>query len=799
MSYILKKKMKKGFTIVELVIVIAVIAVLASVLIPTFSSVIDKANESAALQEVQNAYIEALAKALGQNLDKHKETVNGFTFEFIGSTGQNATVTTDSAEFNAKYTAKVEGGVVVIEPTNGNGGVKPPTSTHTHVECPTCKKCTAADCDGDKCLGHIGVDKVTLNETELVIGTKDDPVTLIATVSPETADQTVTWNVTDDDGAASCVQNGNKITITGLKAGTAIITATANGGTNVTATCTVTVKVGKSISDPVDLKTALESGGTYFLKGGQAFTLNNTDICSGVISTLDLNGHTLTIGFNPEDYSLDVSGYLTIKNLEPSQGGVDIAAPENIQEFEDNVYWNSGAGINVVGKLDLEGVIITGNRPCNIENYNETNLTNCTYYVNRGCGFYNAGVRAEVVNCNLTVNSGTGFQNKGTAIVANGTMTTEANRNLIYCDSGTISIIGTQFTGNGTLSLDGEAILWNVAIGEEGQEVAPTLDAKYADVIIYSSPDKPTDLDEGLSNFAPEALEETVIVSDALFTSVEIHGGTFNGNVTIGGTATISDVHFKGDLTFTGKKMKVEIKGNTIVDGSVLCSGQNSQVCIYNGKYYGSVQSSAAQLTIENGQFGHEDVSQNQDGVSVSMYGASALMTIKGGTFYVPVHALGSSYTNSGLTIDGGTFNATVSTKDYVNSSGGVSNTKIIINGGTFNCNVENLACSGNIKITNSKNNVVITENVVVSSSKPSEDSSCIIEISGGEIRGTLYCVGKFNKIKISGGTFGVGENKYEYDSSTFESFANGQWDAPDYNVSPDGNWWIIEKETVPQ
>ena len=46
---------KKGFTIVELVIVIAVIAILAAVLIPTFSSIIDKANESSALQKATNA------------------------------------------------------------------------------------------------------------------------------------------------------------------------------------------------------------------------------------------------------------------------------------------------------------------------------------------------------------------------------------------------------------------------------------------------------------------------------------------------------------------------------------------------------------------------------------------------------------------------------------------------------------------------------------------------------------------------------------------------------------------------
>ena len=60
----MKKANKKGFTIVELVIVIAVIAILAAVLIPTFSNVVEKANESKALQEVRNAYTATLANDL---------------------------------------------------------------------------------------------------------------------------------------------------------------------------------------------------------------------------------------------------------------------------------------------------------------------------------------------------------------------------------------------------------------------------------------------------------------------------------------------------------------------------------------------------------------------------------------------------------------------------------------------------------------------------------------------------------------------------------------------------------------
>ena len=48
----IKRNNKKGFTIVELVIVIAVIAILAAVLIPTFSGIVKKANLSADQQAV---------------------------------------------------------------------------------------------------------------------------------------------------------------------------------------------------------------------------------------------------------------------------------------------------------------------------------------------------------------------------------------------------------------------------------------------------------------------------------------------------------------------------------------------------------------------------------------------------------------------------------------------------------------------------------------------------------------------------------------------------------------------------
>ena len=58
------KKSKKGFTIVELVIVIAVIGILSAILIPTFANLVGEAREAKIQSEVSSAYMAyAAAKA----------------------------------------------------------------------------------------------------------------------------------------------------------------------------------------------------------------------------------------------------------------------------------------------------------------------------------------------------------------------------------------------------------------------------------------------------------------------------------------------------------------------------------------------------------------------------------------------------------------------------------------------------------------------------------------------------------------------------------------------------------------
>ena len=79
-------KNKKGFTIVELVIVIAVIAILAAVLIPTFSGVIQKSNSSAALQEATSVMKSTLAMSetaiLSENTLFVEGSDKGVSYEF---------------------------------------------------------------------------------------------------------------------------------------------------------------------------------------------------------------------------------------------------------------------------------------------------------------------------------------------------------------------------------------------------------------------------------------------------------------------------------------------------------------------------------------------------------------------------------------------------------------------------------------------------------------------------------------------------------------------------------------------
>ena len=86
----MKHTNKKGFTIVELVIVIAVIAILAAVLIPTFSNLIKKANvsnDTAIAKNLNTAAISAQADTFAQAIEAAKEA--GYLVSHLNAKAEN--------------------------------------------------------------------------------------------------------------------------------------------------------------------------------------------------------------------------------------------------------------------------------------------------------------------------------------------------------------------------------------------------------------------------------------------------------------------------------------------------------------------------------------------------------------------------------------------------------------------------------------------------------------------------------------------------------------------------------------
>lgn len=70
------KKDNKGFTLMEMLIVVAIIAILVAIAIPVFTTVLEKSREAADLANIRSAYAEVLVAVLDDN-------ESGFTHEAI--------------------------------------------------------------------------------------------------------------------------------------------------------------------------------------------------------------------------------------------------------------------------------------------------------------------------------------------------------------------------------------------------------------------------------------------------------------------------------------------------------------------------------------------------------------------------------------------------------------------------------------------------------------------------------------------------------------------------------------------
>ena len=117
------KRLKRAFTIVELVIVIAVIAILAAVLIPTFTTLIDKANESNDIALVKNLNTALVSKEATDEVNTMQDALDaayeyGYTVDKL-TPSSSGDIVWD--EVNNRFALINDGEVVFGEGTVSSG------------------------------------------------------------------------------------------------------------------------------------------------------------------------------------------------------------------------------------------------------------------------------------------------------------------------------------------------------------------------------------------------------------------------------------------------------------------------------------------------------------------------------------------------------------------------------------------------------------------------------------------------------------------------------------------------------
>ena len=112
----MKKNNKKGFTLAELLIVVAIIAVLVAVAIPVFTAQLEKSREATDLANVRSAYAELMANYL---------TWDGKT--------AIADITVPAKQVQANWQCDGDKATTKISEGTTTSGIEVPASTTTYV------------------------------------------------------------------------------------------------------------------------------------------------------------------------------------------------------------------------------------------------------------------------------------------------------------------------------------------------------------------------------------------------------------------------------------------------------------------------------------------------------------------------------------------------------------------------------------------------------------------------------------------------------------------------------------------
>ena len=202
------RKLKRAFTVVELVIVIAVVAILAAVLIPTFANLIDKAKESSDMQTVKNlntlliteetgsgekpdsmAEVLAIAEAGGSKVENLTPTSDGNYLVWEKGSNRFALIDGEGNAIFADQATKVFTGNTVYKFSNDLNDL---TAESDYALCFT----------EDTAISSAVITDLTVSADFSILGNKISSVTI-----PETFDGTIDLTL-NNPAAAVCVAGG---------------------------------------------------------------------------------------------------------------------------------------------------------------------------------------------------------------------------------------------------------------------------------------------------------------------------------------------------------------------------------------------------------------------------------------------------------------------------------------------------------------------------------------------------------------------------------------------------------------